>query len=154
MKCNYCGVNSRSNVPKYREEYKEYLCWNCYTHYKEHPVNKLPEKGEIKYDEEGRVVCHICGRAYDRLAAHIRYKHNMTKDEYREEFGLNRTQRLTSEGHSNKLSKLVRTHNNIALYRNKDVNGKGKKAPRYGKTERLQAKINRAKKRTVMNDKK
>jgi hypothetical protein len=40
-------------------------------------------------EENGRLVCHVCGRAYAFLAVHVRRTH-MSVDDYKEMFGLNR----------------------------------------------------------------
>lgn len=46
--------------------------------------------GVLEYDQvEDKVMCHICGKWLVYLAPHLRWKHNLTPDEYREEFGLN-----------------------------------------------------------------
>ncbi|MGL5713386.1 MAG: MucR family transcriptional regulator [Paraclostridium sp.] len=145
--CEYCFRNATNLVPKYREEYGQYLCWNCYTHYKEHPVNPLPPKGVIALDDDGLLICHICGRAYDKLASHLRYKHGTTQEDYKKEFGLNRTAKLISENHKQKLRK--------NLVQVKDIREVGKATQgstvetnhRRGKKERLQAKINRENKK-------
>jgi hypothetical protein len=39
---------------------------------------------------DGRVVCHVCGRAFGHLGAHVAWTHDMSADEYRKKFGLNR----------------------------------------------------------------
>ncbi len=41
-----------------------------------------------------RLQCHLCGRFYVSLAAHVVQRHGMRADEYRETFGLNATTAL------------------------------------------------------------
>ena len=36
---------------------------------------------EIKDDATGKVICHICGRAYTRLGSHVKESHDMTIEE-------------------------------------------------------------------------
>lgn len=53
------------------------------------------ELGTLGYDPvEDKIECKLCGQWYIYLAPHLRWKHNLTVDEYREDFGLNRTQPL------------------------------------------------------------
>lgn len=57
------------------------------------------EKGRLAYDPvEDKVQCHICGKWYKKLEAHVWPKHGLLADEYREEFGLNRNTPLASVG--------------------------------------------------------
>lgn len=56
----------------------------------------LPKKGEIKRIK-GKVVCHICGKTYDKLGAHVYHAHKMSTLEYKKQFGLNKNADLTSE---------------------------------------------------------
>jgi len=59
-------------------------------------TNPLPEMGGIITDGE-KIQCHVCGGWFKALApSHLRL-HNMTADDYREEFDLNRTQPLCAE---------------------------------------------------------
>ena len=59
--------------------------------------------GILNYDlVEDKVECHICGKWFIYLAPHLRWKHNLTVDEYREDFGLNRTQPLCTPSLSEK----------------------------------------------------
>ena len=77
------------------------LCQGCYHYFKNGGTrNPLPLKGEIKKDERGYVICHICGRAYKRLGSHIKESHNMTIAEYKELFGLCRRSRTTEDNYS------------------------------------------------------
>ena len=93
MFCQECG-----GIHKVRfvDEYKMYLCANCIKMYKEHPVNPFPAAGEIMFDEQSRPICHICGRAYNKLMSHVRLKHDLTAVEYKKLFGLNTTKGIVS----------------------------------------------------------
>lgn len=71
------------------------------------------EIGILAYDPlEDKVQCHICGKWYLRLGKHVQGTHHWTTAEYREEFGLNRTQALVSEGERQRLRKWNLDHNN------------------------------------------
>lgn len=57
------------------------------------------EVGILAYDPlEDKVECHICGKWFRGLNAHVWQTHGWTVDEYREEFGLNRGQSLICQG--------------------------------------------------------
>lgn len=101
LECENC--KKRKTRITYRKEFDDQLlCDSCYKILIKHPVNTIPDKGEVFYDEQGRMVCHICGRAYDKLTQHIKQIHNIGPVEYREMFGLNRTFKLTSERYKQK----------------------------------------------------
>ena len=92
---NVCEICQRSNSKtRYSKTFEKVLCDSCYLMCKRHPVVYIPPEGEIHYDDEGNILCHVCGRGFKKLAEHIKHKHKMTTDEYREEFGLNRTASL------------------------------------------------------------
>lgn len=44
-------------------------------------------KGVQKYDKQGRPICEICGKGFDRLITHTRQTHGIPGPEYREVFG-------------------------------------------------------------------
>lgn len=52
--------------------------------------------GRIEADEEGRLICHECGKACLSLAAHIVRAHGMSAAEYREVYELPRTVKLVA----------------------------------------------------------
>jgi NMD protein affecting ribosome stability and mRNA decay len=97
MKCKECGKNLTQSYSG--------LCQSCYNYFRKGgTINSLPEKGRIEYDIHGRVVCHICGKAYTRLGSHVKESHNMTIDEYKEEFGLCKRAKTTESGYSKIMS--------------------------------------------------
>lgn len=99
--CKECG--KAKNRVSYYEKYKCNLCYTCFKGFEKFPFHHIPPAGEIHYDEEGRILCHICGRGFNSLTPHLRDKHGMTKDEYKEQFGLNRGTSLVSEKTKEKL---------------------------------------------------
>ncbi len=81
----------------------------CLMHYKrergKHADEPAPRTGQpvgagvygrITEDEEGRLICHECGRACLNLAAHITRAHGMSAAEYRETYEIPRTTKLIS----------------------------------------------------------
>ena len=55
------------------------------------------EKGKLYFNEQGLPICHICGKAYNRLLTHVRQKHDMSAYGYKEHFGLNTSKSICSE---------------------------------------------------------
>ena len=74
MKCRECGRNTEKSYSG--------MCQSCYNYFRNGgTINPLPDKGRIEYDAHGKVICHICGKAYTRLGSHVRESHNMTIEE-------------------------------------------------------------------------
>lgn len=120
--CELCG--SVENAVFKRRRFGKYLCQKCYKYEMEHPVNPIPKKGEVQYDNEGRPICHICGRAFKKLASHAFHTHNINAYEYKEKFGLNNNQGLISES----TKKILQEHskNNYDLVIKENLLNKGK----------------------------
>lgn len=83
-KCIECG----STKKVYSKQFGVPLCPNCTRMWKAHPQHELPNVGEIKYDDLGRPICHICGRAFDKLLTHVKQRHKMSPEEYKAKFEL------------------------------------------------------------------
>ena len=43
--------------------------------------------GVIEYDKEGKPICEICKKSFNRVLAHVRQKHGMNEREYKMKFG-------------------------------------------------------------------
>lgn len=115
LKCEHCGGDKRKVKRPiiFSTQFNQYLCTNCIKHHEEHPIHPLPPKGVISRDEEGRVICHVCGRAYDKLTVHVQQRHKMSKEHYLETYGLNRGAKLTSINHNHKLKKMIKVQSNL-----------------------------------------
>ena len=93
MFCKECG--------KYTERGYAGMCQGCYHYFKKGGVvNPLPEHGRVRYDANGKVICHICGRAYTRLGSHVKESHNMSAAEYKEKFGLCKRAKTTENNYA------------------------------------------------------
>lgn len=93
MVCQKCG--------KITERIYNGLCQGCYKYFRDGgKVYPLPEAGKVEYDESGKVICHICGRSYNRLGSHVRESHSMTIEEYKAEFGLCSRTKTTEKSYS------------------------------------------------------
>lgn len=114
------------------------MCQGCYHYFRNGgTVNPLPEHGRIKHDATGKVICHICGRAYTRLGSHVKESHGMTIEEYKEEFGLCKRAKTTEGCYSqvmrnhaknNKMDeRLLRAGRNTRIQKGQVDMRKGKK---------------------------
>lgn len=100
MICNACG----------KTHYRSYMgmCQGCYNYFRQGgKIYPLPERGTIARDENGKVICHICGRSYARLGSHVRESHGMTISQYKEIFGLCNSAKTTEISYSKKMSELA-----------------------------------------------
>lgn len=44
-------------------------------------------QGVQQYDNNGRLICELCGKAYNKLISHVIQKHEISGAEYRQRFG-------------------------------------------------------------------
>lgn len=121
--CELCG--SIESKVCYSKEFGKLLCRKCYKYEKKHPVHPLPEKGEIAYDNEGKLICHICGRAFKRLSSHAYNGHGITAYEYKEMFGLNNKEGLLIDSTKDKLREYSKANYEVVIKEN--LLSKGKK---------------------------
>ena len=117
--CVECG--STKNV--YSKAFGVDLCPNCTKRWKEHPQHELPLPGEIKYDSEGRPICHICGRAFNKLMAHVSQLHKMDATVYKEKFELERGRGILSEKTRKLLHDNVMENYDVVVTENLKVKG-------------------------------
>lgn len=95
----------------------------CQRHYKQQRTGRLrdphePQVGSsaghgqygILERDEDSVLCHECGRRLQSLAWHLRKAHEMTAEDYRQAYGLGRSQELISLG-------LLRRYSQAAISR-------------------------------------
>lgn len=61
------------------------------------PTYALPDKGEVKYSPDGKVICHICGKAFNKVLSHATQYHGIQALDYKKEFGLNLGKGLISD---------------------------------------------------------
>lgn len=81
--------------------YPNGMCQGCYNYFRKGgTINPIPEHGRIEHDKTGKVICHICGRAYSRLGSHIKESHGMTIEAYKETFGLCKRAKTTEHYYS------------------------------------------------------
>ena len=51
-------------------------------------TQELPRHGEVKQDTYGCQYCHICGKSFKKVLAHVWQKHNISAISYKKLFGL------------------------------------------------------------------
>lgn len=114
--CEECGKPKKS-VTIY-EKHNMNLCAQCFIFCEEHPVHPLPPKGEIYYDDLGRPVCHICGRAFNKVLNHASQKHQISAKEYKERFGLMSSKGVCSQRTVEKLRAKVIENYDVVVTQN------------------------------------
>lgn len=83
-----------------------------------------PAFGRVEHDAEGKPICHICGKSFHKLLAHVWQKHGMTAKEYKETFGLNTTCGIISDKTKKKLQRSVKKHYELVVIKNLIEGGK------------------------------
>lgn len=66
-----------------------------------------PDYGKVIKSTDGRIVCHICGKAYRKLGGHVVQKHGITSYQYKIMFGLETSHGLISDEHKQHLADCV-----------------------------------------------
>lgn len=97
--CSFCNdLYTGKKLP-------DMYCQKCYKYFcKGGVIHELPPKGQIVKDENGYVICHICGKSFRKLGAHVKESHRMTMLEYKDQFDLYHSSKATEESYSNMMS--------------------------------------------------
>ena len=116
--CEMCG-GKNTTTGRY--------CNACYGYLKLHPegIYNIPEEGKITYAPNGDPICHICGQAHRKLGNHIRFKHHMEQNEYRDKFKLYRNTRLSNMEYQETMADYNRKYRDIVVKENLIEKGKG-----------------------------
>ena len=77
-----------------------------------------PNYGKVVKTADGRLVCHICGRPFRKLGAHVVQKHGITAWEYKVMFGLDVIRGLISDEHRQHLSDCVTRNYDVVVKQN------------------------------------
>ena len=120
LKCDDCGKENERVT--YYKAFDAILCEPCCVKWKKHPIQKnIPSYGEMAFDDEGKVICHICGRAYNMLSQHIKQSHGINSAEYRKKFGLDKKTKLVSDKQHKRLVENGKKYSQYNLKRNKRI---------------------------------
>ena len=63
-------------------------------------LGRVQDKNSNQY---GMPICHICGKAFTKLQQHIYYAHNLSKKEYCDKFGIDRSINMTRPEYNEKM---------------------------------------------------
>lgn len=91
--------------------------------YLEHPECH-PHYGEIQYDVNGNPICHICGKSFPKLGAHIWNGHKMRTREYCQIFGLNVGKGICSNEYAMKMREYAYQNYDVVISENLIKEGK------------------------------
>lgn len=100
--CNSCG-ESNEKVKVYNS-FDTTLCRRCYLKFlksrKENEIESVKEVKSIEewdisninnneptYNEEGKIMCNICGEHFNNLGLHVHYSHGISIKQYRQIYG-------------------------------------------------------------------
>ena len=104
--CSVCGHDYTGR------KLPDMQCQTCYHYFSNGgKVYDLPAPGTIRKDENGNIICHLCGRSFSRLGCHVRCFHNMTIDEYKEMFGLCQNACMTNDTYHEKMRQYALSNN-------------------------------------------
>lgn len=115
MICPHCNEEIERSYLKSRT-----ICQACYLYINRGGVfHALPDAGTIVTDEEGNVICHLCGQAHNKLGSHIANKHRITTSEYKEMFDIpQRGVSLASHSHQEKMRAYNRQYREQVVHQN------------------------------------
>lgn len=77
-----------------------------------------PHYGEVQYDVNGNPICHICGKSFPKLGAHIWSGHKIKMREYCEIFGLDVKHGVCSKEYKNRMRDHVYKHYDTVVTKN------------------------------------
>lgn len=83
-----------------------------------------PHYGEIQYDVNGDPICHICGKSFPKLGAHIWNGHHIKTRDYCEIFGLDVGKGICSKEYAQKMREYAYQHYDVVISNNLIKNGK------------------------------
>lgn len=98
MKCSVCGKDETEVKRMIKSPKHGNICSVCYQRVNSSPkVFEKPPYGVIGYDPEGKPICHICGRSYKKLISHVIQQHHISQEEYKTQFGLDKSKGIMCE---------------------------------------------------------
>lgn len=79
--------------------------------------------GIIEYDDEGKPICEICKKSFNRVISHVRQKHNITEKEYKNKFGFDSKKGICSKESSNISREKIFQNYDKCITKNLIING-------------------------------
>lgn len=77
-----------------------------------------PNYGKVVKSADGRIICHICGKPFRKLGAHVVQKHGITSWVYKVMFGLDVIKGLVSDEHRQHLSDCAKRNYDVSIKKN------------------------------------
>jgi hypothetical protein len=77
-----------------------------------------PDYGRVIKNPDGTLICHICGKSFRKLGAHVVQKHQMVSWQYKIAYGLNTNQGLITDEHKQHLSDCVKRNYDSVVQEN------------------------------------
>lgn len=74
--------------------------------------------GIIQYNQDGLPICEICNKAFRRVIAHVRQKHNMNEREYKKQFGFDLRKGICSKESSELSRQKVLENSELCIVQN------------------------------------
>lgn len=100
----YAQICPSCNNAFVSKKYPNGYCQRCYNYFRTGgSIYPIPAKGVIAKDEQGKIICHVCGKSFKVIGDHVRLTHHMTIKEYKEEFGICNNTHLTESNYHNKM---------------------------------------------------
>lgn len=105
--CKSCGKPDK-NYAGYCQKCYTYFVVNGFIEYKNQvSYGKMSYVEDIHSKQYSMPICHICGKAFNKLQQHIYYTHKMLKNEYCDRFGIDHKVTMTSNNYHQKMSALA-----------------------------------------------
>jgi hypothetical protein len=82
-----------------------------------------PYFGEVKYDDKGLPLCHICGKSFRKLLNHVWQKHGIYEKEYKLTFGLDTGKGICCQETRERLQQAIKDNYDIVVSDNLLKNG-------------------------------
>jgi len=79
--------------------------------------------GVIEYDNDGKPICEICKKSYNRVGCHVRQVHDMSEKEYKLEFGFELKKGICSKESSELSKERTLANYDKCIINNLKVNG-------------------------------
>lgn len=123
-KCRLCDRTSNGyRIIKSKEH--GMLCDRCYQRERNNSITyDLPKYGEVALNPEGKPICHICGKAFDKILAHAWQVHDINAYDYKKEFGLDVQKGIMSEESTELASTRLHENYDVAVVENLLEKGK------------------------------
>ena len=97
------------------------LCQKCYLWHKTHPNTPIiyPKKSQVLYtNDNNEIYCWYCGKSYTKIFQHIRYAHNISKNDACDEQRLYHTHQYTGLKYREKMKQYNYENRDIVVNEN------------------------------------